>query len=369
MLSAAPALSRPDSSVPVTLRFVIVAALAALALTGCPKAVELDPGCKSDLECQANESCAVATGKCLCIDDNACDFSEFCNLAGSCQTKLECLNNTDCDGDGSICDTTSGECLALSASLQCVLDSQCPYGSTCEDKQCQTGCRDDGDCTLGTPCIGNVCDETPGACSGNAFCEFGQLCTNNRCANHPAANQLCQSCGPNDDPSVCPTECLIDSSVPPDACTQDSDCVKGDCVGSPCFADTDCDGGRCDGAFGGIFPGVCTNKICRGFFCGAEACNDVTAPCPRGYSCFVLQVVSNTQCTLGSGSTECGAGRNCNGGGENGAVGFCSCAQDSDCPDQGVGEPTTCVNPGPGGSCVVGTTCGPSDGLLCEDLR
>ena len=99
-------------------RFVVVVFAALLAgllgLAGCPKAVEADAGCRSDLDCGQNQSCNVATGRCLCIDDNACDVSEFCNLAGGCQAKLECLNNTDCDSNaGTICDTTSGECLAF----------------------------------------------------------------------------------------------------------------------------------------------------------------------------------------------------------------------------------------------------------------
>ena len=72
------------------------------------------------------------------------------------------------------------------------------------------------------------------------------------------------------------------------------------------------------------------------------------------------------QCQLGGPAGQCGANRACNGGGENGEVGFCSCGADADCPP---GNGATCVNPGPNGSCVVGTTCGPSDGLLCEDLR
>jgi hypothetical protein len=43
--------------------------------------------------------------------------------------------------------------------------------------------------------------------------------------------------------------------------------------------------------------------------------------------------------------------------------GGCSCASDADC-QQG-----TCDDPGPNGACLVGTTCAPADGLLCEDLR
>lgn len=338
--------------------------LLAVLSTACPQAVE-QTGCNSDLDCSLSQRCDAARGLCLCIDDNACDDAEFCNLAGACQPKLECLNNDDCGVDaGKICNATTGECVTLSASLQCVLDSQCPFGSYCDAQACKSGCRDDGDCALGTPCLANQCDVTPGACSTNSFCEFGQLCSGaNRCVDHSLKNQLCESCESGDIFGLCPSDCLIDTSVAPNNCVTNAQCSRGECLEVRCNDDSDCGAG--DSCEGGFFGGVCQQKVCQGGFCGGTGCDDVSNPCPRGYGCFVLQVVSNNQCTLGSGSSECGAPRNCNGGGENGAVGFCSCADDSDCP---AAASATCVAPGPTGSCVIGTTCAPADGLLCEDL-
>jgi hypothetical protein len=345
-------------------RHVVVVVIAAVFLPACPQAVQ-DAGCVSDLDCNLNQRCEASRGLCLCIDDNACDSSEFCNLAGACQPKLECFSNGDCDGAGKMCDTTSGECVTLSASLQCVLDSQCPFGSFCDASQCRAGCRDDGDCSLGTPCIANQCDATPGACSGNSFCEFGQLCNGqNRCVDHALRSQLCAQCQSGDIFSDCPEDCLIDQSVAPDPCTNNGDCARGECLDVNCRNDADCNIGTCEDIFFGV--GTCSQKVCQGGFCGGTGCDDATNPCPRGYFCAVLQVVSSNSCTLGSGSSQCGAPRNCNGGGENGAVGFCSCSVDSDCP---AGAGASCVNPGPNGSCVIGTTCAPADGLLCEDLR
>jgi len=359
------------------MRASLVASFACVVVAGvaaCPAPV-IDAGCKSDLDCGSSQRCDAARAICLCIDDNACDAAEFCNLAGSCQLKLECLNNTDCrnaDAPSDICDTTGGECVTLSASLQCVLDSQCPFGSYCDNQRCATGCRVDGDCNLGDPCINGQCDPTPGACTSNAFCDFGQICSGTRCVDHVAADQLCTPCGQLD-PTNCITDCLIDSSVVPTPCTTDAQCDRGACLpeggggggGVICFGDDDCETGEtCEGTF--LRTCTSSTKICQGFFCGADQCDDVTNPCPRGYTCFTLQVVSSDQCPLGSGTSVCGAPRSCVGGGENGAVGFCSCASDADCP---IGAGASCVNPGPNGSCVVGSTCGPSDGLLCEDLR
>ena len=125
---------------------------------------EVIVGCQDDTDCGASQTCNVASGVCLCADDGACDASEFCNLAGRCQTKTECLNNTDCGAFPEICDTSrtddnAGQCLALDAqSTQCVLDSHCPFGFYCQDRICQLGCRENGDCTLGQPCIAGQCD-------------------------------------------------------------------------------------------------------------------------------------------------------------------------------------------------------------------
>jgi hypothetical protein len=330
------------------------------------------PGlCQSDLDCPEFTRCETSRGLCLCRDDNACDGTEFCNLAGFCQERLECLNNDDCrtaENPNGMCDVNSGGCVTLSATLQCTRDSQCGFGNVCQANVCQPGCRENGDCPLGQPCFEGTCDRTPGACNEPSYCEFGQLCdlTSRQCVNHPARDQLCSACGPTS--LSCPEDCLIDSSVAPTPCTNNTECERGTCEGRPCFSNNDCAGGgnTCVGA--GIFtPGTCSNRTCQAFFCGASGC-DASNPCPRGYACNSLVTVGEERCTIGSGSTECGAPRSCLGGGETGNLGFCSCASDNDCPNFN-GRPTTCVNPGPSGACLIGTTCAPADGLLCEDLR
>ncbi len=329
-----------------------------LSMAGCPRPAQAT-GCQSDFDCGASQACNVARGQCVCIDDNACDATEFCNIAGSCQVKLECLNNSDCESN-QICNTTDGSCIARAANV-CVQDSHCPYGSFCaQNRACTPGCNDSGDCPLGIPCLNGTCDETPGACDGNSFCEFGQRCVNNRCQNHPDRNQLCATCsGTTGLP--CAEECLIDNSVAPTLCTNSNQCPgTATCAAARCQVSADCPGN------GSCFLGTCSTSICQGFFCGSENCSEQN-PCPRGYACNQLQLVSGVQCTLGNNAT-CGANRACRGGGELGSVGFCSCASNADCP-RFNGEQTTCANPGENGACIIGTICGPADGLLCEDLR
>jgi hypothetical protein len=357
---------------------LVAASLTAVLLgsMGCARAPLRTTGCSSDLECPENTTCNESRGQCVCIDDAACNPDEFCNVQGACQPLLECADNEDCrtpDNPAGICDVTSGGCATLSATFQCVLDSQCGFGSFCEENRCVSGCRDDADCALGIPCIGGTCVTAPGACSSNTSCAYGQICNlaTNRCVDHRARSQLCARCDPTDFfGSACPSnECLVDSSIAPIPCTSDAQCSGGTCSDNTteqqCDTDDDCGAGTCEGAFFG-FPGFCVTKVCKGYYCGANDCDDDSNPCPRGYQCYTLQVVSNNQCTLGSGSSECGAPRNCNGGGENGQVGYCSCAADADCP---LGSGATCQNPGPNGACVIGSTCAPADGLLCEDVR
>lgn len=375
------------------MRWLILSAVVALSFACTPRTVDGGGGCERDGDCANFEFCQVDTGLCLCADSNACDATEFCNDQGRCQAQSGCDDNEACfrEGENRICDTASGECVTLTGSLQCTLGSHCPFGSYCEGNACLAGCRENGDCQLGDPCIDGQCDPTPGACNANGYCEFGQLCDTdtNRCVDHPERSSLCEIC---DASSLTPCTnggpCLIDSSIPPDACTVDADCAQYDAICRPgpplqCAGDDSVCGpngscgflsGLCNcGAFGGECPAGTTCDNASGFctaggqcgrnFCGSNACDDETNPCPRGYSCFTLVTVTGQACTAGDGT--CQGGRACQIGGENENAGFCSCIQDSDCGGFG----TTCVNPGPNGSCVTGTTCGPQQGLLCEDLE
>ena len=358
----------------------------ALAFAACPAQQIVDGACTVDADCGAFKACDPSH-KCRCTSDDACDAAtEFCNLAGSCQQKLECFADEDCATAGNpaaICDTrgagdnndnlhstTGGQCVTLNAStVQCLLDSHCPFGFFCQTSAdgggvCQPGCRDNGDCPLGEPCINGQCDPTPGSCNEVGYCDFGQVCTNDVCQDHRDRAQLCLRCK-GDDPAdfTCPGRCLIDPAPPANLCSSDAQCAQGYCVKFPCNTSNDCPPSEtCSG--GGFFtPGSCSGH-CGDFFCGNSQCDDASDPCPRGYNCFSLILVSNHLCTRGGG--ECGAGSACSADapGELNENGACSCLSDGDCPP-GV----TCVNPGVNGACVEGNTCAPASGLTCEDLR
>lgn len=196
-------------------------------------------------------------------------------------------------------------------------------------------------------------------------CEFGQTCElSNTCTDHPDRNILCQRCA-GDDPlaTTCGSGfCLIDPTVPAPLCTTDAQCDAGYCVKFPCASDGECPPGEtCESS--SFFGGTCTGH-CGDFFCGNDACDDVSDPCPRGYSCAQVIAVSSNLCTRGGG--ECASGSTCSAdrGDESTVNGSCSCLSDADCSGRG-----TCSNPGPSGACIQGNTCVPSDGLTCEDVR
>lgn len=367
-------------------RAAFVMAPLAVLLAACPSGPIKEAGsCDVDADCPAYNACVG--GVCRCNTDDACDATEFCNLAGSCQERLECLTVEDCRADGNIaaiCDTrapmsstelgpddnvrskSSGQCVELnSTTTQCLMDSHCPFGFFCDNGRCAPGCRDNGDCPLGDPCINNQCDSAPGACNENGYCEFGQTCgPDNRCRTHPDADILCQRCAGDDffDSTCGDGACLIDPGVPGGLCASDNDCSEGYCVKFPCSTNNDCPPGETCEA-GAFFGGTCSGH-CGDFFCGNASCDDASNPCPRGYTCFKLIGVSNNLCTRGG--NQCAAGATCSAdlAGENNENGSCSCLSNGDCP---IG--LTCSDPGPAGACIQGSTCAPSDGLTCDALR
>ena len=350
-------------------------------LTGCMgrEMSSVEQGCAANTDCPGGalgfEQCDVASGLCLCLTDNACDANEFCNEVGSCQARAGCESNDDCSL-GSICNVNNGECLELNNQIQCILDSHCPYGSVCQNYQCSMMCRQNGDCPPGQPCLNGACNTSSNACNldnGNHYCDFGQICneSSNQCFDHAERSFLCESCDPYDT-FACDGSgwCLIDNTIPPAACNSDSDCYQyganATCQAASCLLDSDCGAGQtCDFSMDTFSYECSGGGTCGGHFCGSSSCDDVSNPCPRGYECSQLRIVSPTTC---SSNSDCAGDRACQGGGENNNRGYCSCITDSDCSSLSFPD-ATCVNPGPEGACIVGTTCGPASGLTCDDLE
>jgi peptidoglycan-associated lipoprotein len=128
-------------------------AVAALALTGCPK---------KNGECDATEDCKGQDGfaadvcvdhKCQeCGSDKDCKDGFVCQ-ANRCVPKPECSGDADC-GAGKSC--KAGKC----ALAGCAKPSDCPSGK-CFDGACAApnACKSQKDCTGKATCLAGTCQE------------------------------------------------------------------------------------------------------------------------------------------------------------------------------------------------------------------
>lgn len=386
--------------------FGLVAALAATLVSGvsCSEDPVFRALCSSDQQCidehggNPNWRCEKNLGDCVCTADAACvGEDEHCELYpggdGRCHPNETCEWNGDCEGS-SFCDVVEGHCRLTG----CTTDLQCDFGEICDPltRTCIPGCRSHGDCERGDVCMcedeaGNpvpcpVCDEADrsacalgqcvsGTCADDSFCRYGDFCvepadptqlpacqsgftdTTPYCRNCQASPGEANRCG-----SLGPNFCLIDSSDP---------------AGQASFCGVDCSAGQA---------------------------------CPSGFSCRDVLILteatcrSDTQCSAAPNAptcnedADCPAGARCSGGrcagrcamGEGAQSGWCSCVQDSDCPQQSCGsdgyctitrERCTagsddqcrgqifCVNNGNVGYCQIGRNCAPDEGITCSDVR
>lgn len=285
----------------------------------------------------------------------------------------QCLNAGDCE-KGFSCVVTAGHgvCVGdenLTASDAGAAVSPADVGSAQVDHDVGTGAVADA----GTP-DGETDDADPPV-DLNEYCNYGEYYDTAalQCASHNDKDLLCQYCDPYDAFACEENACLFDGSVPRGlSCSANADCMVWPgavCSSTPCYSNADCPGGSdCDGAsslFGQNFPGTCATGSCSRGFCGSDECNDDNARCPRGYQCYPLISITGSPCTLNG--NQCQGGRACQAHGENEVSGFCSCISDDDCG--GLLSGLTCSNPGPEGICISGTTCGPSNGFSCDDLK
>ena len=344
----------------------------ALTTVACSKS-ESSNTCQTDADCAApGTRCDIAQEQCVCLTDEACSDGEFCNAAGSCQTRPGCNSNLDCISvSGSFCDLVSGACISGSTkneSSACGLATHCPFGTACRDDVCEPLCFDDGDCLLGRICFNGMCLEDAGLCNEDAFCGYGERCVNQQCR-RDRRGPFCRGCTqrtaqnpePCDDPrnlclnnnaetggfsQFCGVDCSLGQDCPngfecnyvvvltDDECSSQSQCqCDPRRIQGPCTTNADCNSGQCIG-------GVC----CTG------------------------EIRDDRQCVKGEGQIN----------------GFCTCSTDLDCPRDScdptrgactiTGTPCTiggdecgaipCVN----GGCQIGQNCTPVAGLSCSEV-
>ena len=352
------------------LTLVLSGLMLALSLYGC-SAQESTGDCVEDIDCGPGLFC-TDQNTCACTTDDLCELAlgegYFCNNFGSCQVRPPCLGNQDCEAD-EICNASNGgECIPADS---CGSTVHCDFNEYCNPTtgQCESGCRNEGDCQLGYICLEGQC--SPGDCSScpnnppdATYCDYGELCTEQgQCIPHSLASVLCQTCSQT---SSCPLDsiCLLDDMVQNSAycaptCDEDIDCPNGypGCgkvqvvTQQGCAVDQDCvSGGRCLGAAEGTltYCSCMRNSDCMDpqvdtFCLGGICATDFVTSCSQGVDCL---------CSLG----ECinAPGIRCN----NGADCATSCAFEENSNGDSIGICQTNWK-----------VCGKEQGKTCTELR
>ncbi len=361
------------------------------------------PGCKPGMNCPA-----VCTGYCVangpqsCSDDADCDKGEYCGCSWDFAPPsadpadaappcfLECLpieeppagcsSDADCDkGEYCGCGAFPGgastkiacwlQCLPVEEPPQgCVSDSQCGPGQIC-----QVACPDDcfcpfdGDpadpnfapypCDCG-PCAGTCVDAPPEPCSTDADCGKGEYCG---CGPFPVGT-------PATALIACWQQCLP-IEEPPAGCSDDAQCGPGqqcliacpDCncpadPADPAGAPVPCDCGPCVGTCVDAPPVPCTSdaECGKGEVCGCG---------PWGPTGPTFKIACVPHCFPAPPPTTCWADADCANGQVCNTIDFCmsppGCGPNAPCPAVCYGK---CVDPDPIGcesdaDCEVGSVC------------
>ncbi len=226
---------------------------------------EIDQGCDNDRDCRIGERC----------DDNG-QCIEVGNGNGGCQT------NSDCTGQGQVCD--NGSCKSGA------------YGA----------CTSDADCATGTGCLLRTQD-------GQQFC--GTLCQqSNQCVNHESCQQA-TVCAPN----ACQTPGqTCDAHATGDGqcinAGQISVCVKGVSNGAGCepFGASTCSNGE-----------ICQPVSAAGgeTYCGTTQNIQGGAPCQNG---MLTSLFADEDCAAGYTCVPTQQGTLC--------LPYCRAGQNADCP-------------------------------------
>lgn len=397
-----------------TTRAVIVCfAVACAVLTSgssCPVFGPQNRECRTNLECGPYRECNTRTGQCRCTDNRGCGAGEFCNAVQQCQVVAGCVDNGDCDeqGDNLICNVKTSQC--ETAEL-CYDDAHCPLGRFCDAMvgACVEGCRDEGDCPLKAGCIRDPPSAVYGTCRTNACsvsdqCQPGFNCDllTSQCVQDRRGPFCgpCQSFDPTDpecgdDPA---NYCLIDTGDPTG---------RGHYCGVDCFYGQACPSGySCEDVIIVGLPGTeqCFREECRNGQCTVSqgaSCHE-QRDCPFGLPGGNCQRAREGICA-GTLDQRCRDDGECGGspgschlascsGGENEAIGFCTCVIDLDCPQDtcrgaDLSNPAnpvrgrcflsghycyededcstiSCVN----GGCLIGRNCAPSGERRCVEL-
>lgn len=310
------------------------------------------PACESAAQCPGG-ACNSCLGVCVdavsgnaCNNDTNCGFDDYCDpcvnvcrprlaLCDACQADAECGAASDHCLDyasggrfcgqacgtcpvGYECNTTLGQCVALSGSClnvrECETPDDCPRGETCSATFiCVTGCTGDEACPGEQVCSAGAC---VAPCRDAAECPAGAQCTDGRCV-------VPGGCVTSRDCTEFQTYCDTDTQACVPGCQVDLDCgeaslqceagtcVPRGCAGNySCAFDQVCDAGTglcvpaegpyCDPCNGDDVNSCGDTNACvtfqdddgndAGDFCLVACAADPLNACPQGYGCQELDL-------------------------------------------------------------------------------
>ncbi len=212
-----------------------------------------------------DDSCDSQTG-CVfdpitCDDQNPCT-EDSCSVSLGCQFQIDDANTCE---DGLFCNgqefCSEGNC--LDGEDPCIDDAvQCT--DLCDEDTDTCNAPNDQNCLDGAGCNGaEFCDPETGCQSGTPpVCDDGNVCTDDFCNNEG-------------DGFFCSTEDNFDSCDDEDACTPESFCFEGGCVGEgfiQCGDEDPCTEDSCNSQTG------CQNPLVAG-------CCDENSDCGDGNPC------------------------------------------------------------------------------------
>lgn len=276
-----------------------------------------DPaGCGSNVDCTEPNLpyCVVETGDCVeCLHESHCADGDTCN-------EDLCQDGVCSHGPGGLedCCNEDGDCVDED---ECTLES-C-QDNLCLFEQVDDCCNDDSECDDDNVCTNQECYDhqchvspIPDCCLDDAECNDDNLCTIDFCQAHACNNEPMPDCCDTDEDCNDNNPCTADACVGtacqliplPDCCVEDDDCDDSDvCTTDHCFG---------NGCVATPVPGCCkTNGDCDdGDMCTKEVCGPGNQCSYKAMGCCN----SNDECDDGNPCTVdlCKAGMCEHNGGE-----------------------------------------------------
>ena len=269
-----------------------------------------EPDCDDKNPC-TQDSCEKGTG-CVhkplsavpCDDGNACTVDSGC-VDGVCKggTPVACDDNNICTDDS--CDPVKG-CVFTPNSRPCDDQNPCTTGDHCQASECVGGPAPS--CDDLNPCTDDSCDPAKGCVHvfNSAPCEDGSACTqNDQCVLGQCVGGKAVDC---DDNNLCTTDscdpakgCVHTPNTLPcddgNACTEGDRCSNGVCQGGStkvCMDGNPCTTDNCDPKTGCVFTPKPDNTTCD----DGNACTS-NDKCSQGQC-----VGQGTQCNDGNPCTD-----------------------------------------------------------------